>query len=404
MYCAGSGGTHPWNTLIQDLQERVLLHLPLLDLGRAVCLGRAFRSAFKHRLLEAEEGLTRAAIAAYGKPLLAGVARVLRRHRHGVDLLSGRGAPRLSEEVLVDVRGTVTEGERLRGGGPGYHVRVRLHRQVYRGKVGGVRELSLFLHDGNACGPKLTLIVQPYDSSNPHRVSAALLEMHSSVPGEADTLSSRHLGAFLVIARLAGQGSTCQETLRASGHVPGATLVGPPFPGGGCPAQPLQGNPFIPLQSNSGAPTEAFRSLPHWSPMFQTARHVRVHRYACKRIAVLEGLDEGVATAVVLAAALQVPCCHVRLQPAAVHNMPCCDGCLPAPSGVPQVPCHHVREYFGWKVIGACRDPRCCCAGYPLSGVFMGRPDGISSLMLNPPSLNLLHPMLPPGCNLLDLL
>jgi hypothetical protein len=370
MYCAGAAGTHPWNGLVLDLQERILLHLPLHDLGRAAFLGKAFWCAFKHRLLEAEEGVTSAAIAAYGEPLLAGVARVLQRYRRGIDLLTGRGAlltgrgaRQFHEFVLVDGSGTVTKGRRLQPSIAGHHASVRLRPATELSEnVAGVRKLSLLLDAGHGYGPKLTLFVPAPDSSNPYRFLAAILEMqclfpHSQAryPWKTGSPLGEHLGAFLVIARLAAEGCTCQETPRASGQVPRAPPVGPPFSGGECPVQPSQENPRTPLQSNSGGPTDVSQSLLQWSPLFQTARHLRVLSHDCAFTwpHVSKGLDQGIATAVVLAAVLQVPCCHVRLQPLWKEM------CRLSPSS-----------------IGACRDSHYCCLGYPLNvGAFFRSPD-----------------------------
>jgi hypothetical protein len=103
--CAEQTGSQHWNRLPLEVQERIVVLLPLQDLGKAVCLGKAFRWAFMQRLSQAEERLNSRGLAAFGKPLIAGLGRVLQRYSRNVDLLTGCGALPLGQQVTVTSTG-----------------------------------------------------------------------------------------------------------------------------------------------------------------------------------------------------------------------------------------------------------------------------------------------------------
>jgi hypothetical protein len=189
MWCAGPTSTNPWNALPQHLQECILMHLPLQDLGRTVQLGRAFWFAFQQRLSQVEDSLTSIAVATFGQPLLESLAVVLQRYRQRTDLATGCGPMRFEESVTVDTSGTITAGEtytnhRYNVGPLPVNARVRLHSRPRTKDHVAMQSLSCTLvgADGGNWAADLSLLGPTQRSSTMHRNDSAILCITTHTP------------------------------------------------------------------------------------------------------------------------------------------------------------------------------------------------------------------------------
>jgi hypothetical protein len=285
------------------------MHLSLQELDRGVGLGEAFRSALKRRRSGTEKSLTSTGPAMHGTALLAGVALVLRRYQHRVDLLTGCGPMSLDQSVSIDAHGTVVA--QWNRGAP------RPHAVVAQRSLEPLR-INVELWDGYRLGAKVMLDVRPHPSSALHSFVAARLTIS---PGFSMQYS-KHLAACCIIAQMVREGSRCNTSLEAP-PVGGNRL------GGGSHVEEVLGNrgDFRPRILFPEMRRLADAILPVLDPLEAPTRVKVLMRPVPANFQKMseEVVDQGVLTALTFAAVLKVACCHVRLDSIAIIGS-CVDG------------------------------------------------------------------------------
>jgi hypothetical protein len=254
--CAEWEGTHPWNSLNLDLQECILMHLPLHDLGKAVCLGKAFRSAFQRRRLQVEQSLTLAGIATSGMPLLNTVGQLLQRYIACTDLTTGCGPLRCMDCRTIDECGTITSGDKYIGrlqSSPPVHAAVYLDPRDRARELFATQPWLLRLWGGYGKCAFLTLTGPTPGSSAMHRNDRAKLVIHPNTPRDGPEEPCAGLGAMLFLACRATEGPMCQECPKPTQQL----AQGNPVVAG----VSVQGNPWQPLK-NPGNPLQALDTNP----------------------------------------------------------------------------------------------------------------------------------------------
>jgi hypothetical protein len=282
MCCAGLTGALTPVELGHDIWEHICMLMPLEDLRRTVPVGKVFWSVFQKRIKRPEESalMTSAAVAAFGTPLLEGVGLVLKRYLQGVSLRTGHRALQGSQDVWVDRSGSVTRVNRGSDRNSAVHARVRViphtpqntsHPQTPQAEAchppsPDGHELLICLREDDAHGALLRLSVP--SSGQGQRVAPMLALDHWEPMGELRMLSSSYLGAFFLIARMAGDESEveCERGPGALKRGPEGVPVGPPFSGGGNPEEPPWGVPVGPPFSGGGNPEEPPWGVPVGPP------------------------------------------------------------------------------------------------------------------------------------------
>jgi hypothetical protein len=339
--CAGATCSHHWNRLPLEVQERIVLLLPLQDLGRAVCLGKAFRSAFKQRLSQAEERLTSLGLAAFGKPVLVGVGRVLQRYSRNVDLLTGGGTmPRL-QQVKVATCGTATAELGDFFSEPLPHAMMALHARTWGPGCEGEQDLLIWLRarDGGVQSARVVLkgspdgpwfgVQTPWTAAcfspavpNAAGMSNAAGFLEISLPYSPTFLQAgEFLGGFLLAARMAAKGPMCLETPTAPPRA--ADPVTLAFPYDGRPSVSLQetvantGNPRPVHEAALAKPSGPRGENAHQPPERRAGEAIRRATVRASPVrnqdVPMDLMDQAITTAFKVAVGLQIPCCNVDM-------------------------------------------------------------------------------------------
>ncbi len=341
---AGVTDTTTWNTLFPELQASILMHLSLQDLGRAVWLGKAFRSAFQLRRSQVEKQLMLAGSAHYRDTILDVVPQVLRRCFQGVDLQTGRKELQAGESVTIGACGTIVKGW---ASGSDPLAVVWLSPDSPCKKDGGEWENL----DLNLTAPREghwvanLALARPCGLSpgNAH-IDAATVYAILPDPSDASEGPYEYLGAMFSLLDAAG--SMWVENPRAPQVDPDAVPVSATSSACGIHVQPPQDDPAKPQavqaehRAPSGASPAAFNQPPQGdacqavlrqpsggdasqttvqvpSPgnVAGALRRVSLEWVPARRLHLIssEMVDGAIATALKMAARLQSRCCHVNI-------------------------------------------------------------------------------------------
>jgi hypothetical protein len=324
-----------------------------------------------------EDSLTAVGVAAFGQPLLDGVTLVLQRYLARKDLATGCGPLRRMGAATIDKCGTVTDGEKYnfrhyREPQP-MHAEARLFLREGTKDFLAAQHLGLHLWggDGDTLCAYLALTGPTKRTSSMHRNDAAALQILPGHPTDPPAQPCDGLGAMFILACQAAEGAMCaegaettQQALRAypAVAVPRADLLRPAASANGNPGQPEEfpGNPLHPPEANPGNPLPAPEATlgnplqlpeanpgnplqaPEASPVnpmqplqanrgnaevcapvpirprggraatvvrrVSWAAHPVDHEHASQTV-----VDLATATAMKMAAALQLPCCGVHI-------------------------------------------------------------------------------------------
>lgn len=281
------------------------MHLPLAELMMAVRLGKVFRAAFKQRLLECEQSLTAAALATYGGPLLEAVGQVIQRYLRNVDLLTGCGPLAEGRNVIIDRCGRLTDAF-TSVWCPQPHAYVRKSMSIHRSsRTGDPYNLELYLSGLGGQEWSCEFMLRSPGS----RCPAKLRNERATF---SDECQNECLGAMFFIADQVGLGSLGQESREAPQQ---ARAVAPSLSGEPDPVQPPQGNAG---EADPGPVSRASRAILGQPPRPVAARSVKrlsahLPGFTISPVS-FEEVDQGVALAMKMAAAFQVPCCEVKMR------------------------------------------------------------------------------------------
>jgi hypothetical protein len=278
------------------------MHLSLPDLGRAVCLGKAFWSVFQRRRLQVEESLTLAGIAAFGKPFLERVGQVLQRYLARKDLATGCASLHRGQHIVIDKGGTVMPMQQYLGGRTVHSVGAEacLFPRPRTLDLLDSQNLDLVLWGGDGCClcAQLTLQGPTRRSSDMHRNDRGVLHIspdpHVHTPGQP----ADGLGAMYILACQVAKGPTCQQGPESSQQAADANPAALPLSREGTPGEPRVNpgtplgtpgpNPLLPpsssggnlgqAQDNPGTPLEAPEANPGNCPVVSQAAPIRPRR------------------------------------------------------------------------------------------------------------------------------